>query len=70
MFNVTMEIADDYQVFVNTPWRGRDPEELARVVCAALAGPPWEWHATWHPTHHTVSTPPTIAGSSWEREQI
>lgn len=70
LFQVALEIEDDYQVFVNTPWRGRSPEELARTVCHTLAGPPHAWQATWHAVNSTVTEPPTIAGPSWRHEQL
>lgn len=70
LFEVWLEIEDDYQIFVATPWRGRSPAELAREVCAILARPPHEWPATWHSVKGWVAMPPNIAGPSWEREQL
>jgi hypothetical protein len=67
LFRVALQIDGDYQVFVDTPWRGREPEELAREVCALLTRPPRKWHATWHPIKPTLAKPPTIAGRSWRR---
>ncbi len=69
-FRISLDLGDDYQVFVNTPWRGRSPAELARAVCATLARPPQQWRATWHPVRRGVSRPPDIAGPSWEREWL
>jgi hypothetical protein len=70
VFRVTLQIDGDYQVFVDTPWRGRGPEELAREVCATLALPPREWRATWHAIKPALNEPPKIAGPSWQREQF
>ncbi|MBM7787428.1 hypothetical protein [Tenggerimyces flavus] len=58
---------DGYQIFVDTPWLGRGPEELARDVCTTLARPPGEWRASWHAIRPEIDTPPVIAGASWER---
>ncbi|WP_245870806.1 hypothetical protein [Asanoa hainanensis] len=65
LFRVALQIEGDYQVFVDTPWRGRGPEELARSVCATLALPPSQWRATWHAIKPTLTEPPEIAGPSW-----
>lgn len=65
LFRVALQFNRDYQVFVDTPWRGRDPEELAGEVCATLARPPRTWHATWHAMIPSLTTPPEIAGPSW-----
>ena len=70
LFRVALQIEDDYQVFVDTPWHGRSPEELVREVCAVLARPPREWRAHWHPIKPTLTEPPKIAGPSWQREQF
>ncbi|MEU7946777.1 hypothetical protein AB0C50_19045 [Micromonospora taraxaci] len=67
LFRVALEFNGDYQVFVDTPWRGRSPEELAGEVCATLARPPSAWHATWHAMIPSLTTPPEIAGPSWRR---
>lgn len=69
MFRVALQLNGDYQVFVDTPWRGRGPGELAREVCATLALPPREWRATWHAINPKLTRPPKIAGPSWQREQ-
>jgi hypothetical protein len=29
LFHVVLELGDDYQILVTTPWRGRRPEEVA-----------------------------------------
>lgn len=65
LFRVALQIRGDYQVFVDTPWRGRSSEELAGEVCATLALPPSDWRATWHAITPTLTQPPTIAGPSW-----
>ncbi|WP_410813401.1 hypothetical protein [Micromonospora sp. 067-2] len=65
LFQVALQIDGDYQVFVDTPWHGRGPEELAHEVCATLALPPADWHATWHAIKPTLTQPPTIAGPAW-----
>ncbi|WP_373291053.1 hypothetical protein [Micromonospora parathelypteridis] len=65
LFRVALQIGGDYQVFVDTPWRGRSPDELAGEVCATLALPPSAWHATWRAIIPTLTKPPKIAGPSW-----
>ncbi|MBQ0994665.1 hypothetical protein KBX08_31880 [Micromonospora sp. H61] len=65
LFRVALQIDRDYHVFVDTPWRGRSPDELAGEVCATLALPPGAWHATWHAGIPTLVIPPKIAESSW-----
>jgi hypothetical protein len=70
LFRVALQIDGDYQVFVDTPWRGRRPEDLARDVCATLARPPREWTATWHAIKPMLTQPPKIAGPSWRRARF
>ncbi len=65
MFRVALQIDGDYQVFVDTPWRGRGPEELAREVCEKLTTPPHKWRATWHAIKPALTGPPQIARRSW-----
>jgi hypothetical protein len=70
LFRVALQVGHDYQVFVDTPWRGRGPDELAGEVCDTLAGPPREWRASWHAIKPTLTGPPKIAGRSWRRHQF
>lgn len=65
LFRVALQIDGDYQVFVDTPWRGLSPEKLAREVCATLTLPPHQWRAGWHAIKPTLTKPPKIAGPSW-----
>lgn len=67
LFRVALQIDRDYQVFVDTPWRGAGPEELARQVCATLARPPHEWQAAWHASQPQLAGPPTIARPDWHQ---
>lgn len=69
-FRVALQLGDDYQVFLDTPWRNRSPEELADGVCEALARGPGKWRASWHAIKPTISGPPTIARRSWRQEQF
>jgi hypothetical protein len=69
LFTLTLHLAGDYQIFLTFPWTGA-PQELARHVCAVLAGPPGQWPARWHPVRSTLVHPPAIAGPSWRREQF
>lgn len=66
-FRVCLRLGEDYQVFVDTPWHGRDPETLARDVCRDLARPPHRWQARWSAIDPRNSAPPPIAGPSWDR---
>ncbi|MBM7774131.1 hypothetical protein JOD54_004335 [Actinokineospora baliensis] len=59
-------IVDDYQVFVDTPWLGRGPEEAARAVCESLALPVEQWRATWFSMRPRATAPPSIAGPLWQ----
>jgi hypothetical protein len=71
MFWVALQLDDDYQVLVDTPWLDRSPQQLAAAVCAALAQPPEQWIATWraiNPSRRTSA--PTIAGKSWRRDGL
>lgn len=65
MFRVALQIDNDYQVFVDTLWRGRDPEDLAREVCEKLKAPPHKWRATWHAIKPALTGAPKIAQRSW-----
>jgi hypothetical protein len=69
LFRVALLSADDYQIFVNVPWGGRSPTELADEVCETLARGPGEWQATWYATRPTSVGPPAIARRSWWPEQ-
>jgi hypothetical protein len=70
LFRVALRIDEEYQVFLDTPWRGRRPDELAVEVCTTLTLPPRKWRATWHAIKPTLTAPPPIAGPSWRREQL
>ncbi|MGK5739373.1 hypothetical protein [Micromonospora sp. URMC 103] len=67
LFRVALRAGDEYQVFVDVPWQGRGPQELARAVCEILAQPPRTWQASWHAVVPAVSDPPAAAGPSWRR---
>jgi hypothetical protein len=68
-FRVALQLGDDYQIFLDTPWRSRAPGELADAVCEALARGPGAWRATWHAIKPALSGPPAIA-RSWQPEQL
>ena len=70
VFTVALHVDDDYQVFVDTPWRGRSPEELAREVCHTLAQPPQTWRASWLAIQPRLTNRPGIAGRDWRRYRI
>jgi len=70
LFRLALQMAGDYQIFVDTPWRGRGPEQLADDVCETLARGPGKWRASWHPITPTLTGPPAIARRSWRREQF
>jgi hypothetical protein len=69
LFRVALQLGDEYQIFLDTPWRGRDPRELADEVCRTLARGPGKWRAGWHAIKPTLPGPPTIARRSWRQEQ-
>jgi hypothetical protein len=69
-FVVCLRLDDAYQIFVETPWRGRSPEQLAREVVRTLARPPHEWPASWHAITPTLTDPPAIAGPRWRRYRL
>lgn len=69
-FVVCLQLDNDYQIFVGTPWRGRSPEQLADDLCQTLAQPPHQWPASWHAIKPTLTDPPPIAGSSWRRRHL
>ncbi|MGN9909891.1 hypothetical protein ACTMTJ_20295 [Phytohabitans sp. LJ34] len=70
LFRVALRLDDDYQIFVDTPWRGRRPVELADDVCETLARGPSTWRASWHAIKPALPGPPTIAPRSWRQEQF
>ncbi|QFU88468.1 hypothetical protein [Amycolatopsis sp. YIM 10] len=69
VFCVALMLDDEYQVFLHTAWDGREPGDLAREVCAALALPPDQWSVGWHAIRPKQTEPPRIAGPSWRRDQ-
>jgi len=70
LFRVALRLGDDYQIFLDTPWQKRGPEELADRVCETLARGPGKWRASWHAIRPTLPGPPTIARRSWRQEQF
>jgi hypothetical protein len=69
-FRVALRLEGDYQIFVDTPWRGRSPEELAGEVCEMLARGPGMWKASWHAINPSRTAPPPMARPSWRPEQL
>jgi hypothetical protein len=69
VFRVALQLHDQYQIFVDTPWLDRSAEELASEVCATLALPPDRWHASWHAIRRETVDPPAICGPAWSRQQ-
>jgi hypothetical protein len=67
VFVVSLRLDDDYQIFVETPWRGRSPEQLAREVARTLGRPPHEWSASWQAVTPGRADPPAVAGRRWRR---
>jgi hypothetical protein len=70
LFRVALQLGEDYQIFVDTSWGDRSPQELADKVCETLAGGPGKWRASWHAIKPTLPGPPTIARRSWRQEQF
>ena len=69
IFRVCLRDGDRYQVFVDTEWLGRMPEELAHEVRRVLVEvPPAHWRATWLAMRPT-GTPPPMAGDTWRPEE-
>ncbi|GHJ44174.1 hypothetical protein Cs7R123_15160 [Catellatospora sp. TT07R-123] len=67
VFELWFELDGIYQVFVQTPWQGRDARETARAAREQLARPPQTWQATWHPMPTDEDRPPSIIGPAWHR---
>ena len=67
-FRVALQLGNDFQIFVDTPWHDRSPEELADGVCEILARGPGKWRASWHAINPAIPGPPAIARSSWRQE--
>jgi hypothetical protein len=70
LFRVALQLGDDYQIFLDTAWHGRSPEELADKACETLARGPGKWRASWHSIKPTSTGPPAIARQSWRQEQV
>ncbi|NMO56869.1 hypothetical protein HH310_37565 [Actinoplanes sp. TBRC 11911] len=69
-FCVALRLGNDYQIFVDVPWRDRGSEELATDVCETLARGPEEWRARWSAIRPANQEPPQIASASWRREPL
>jgi hypothetical protein len=68
---VALHLGDDYQVFVDTPWGGRNAEQLAAEVQATLAQNPRRWSAQWRAVARSAAgRPPRIAGRRWREERF
>jgi hypothetical protein len=67
LFRVALQLGSDCQVFVDTPWQGRGPEELAAEIREKLTAPPHQWRATWHAIKPALAGPPQIAQRAWNR---
>lgn len=70
VFVVSLRLDDDYQIFVDTPWAGRSPEQLAREVVRTLSRSPREWPASWQAIKPRLTDPPAIAGPHWRRYRL
>jgi hypothetical protein len=70
LFRVALQWGDDYQVFIDTPWRDRSAGELADEVCEILGRGPGKWRASWHAMKPSLTGPPAIARRSWRQEQF
>jgi hypothetical protein len=70
LFQVALQYGDDYQIFLDIPWRNRSPQDLADEVCELLGRGPGKWRASWHAIKSTLPGPPPIARRSWRREQF
>ena len=67
LFRLALRFGGDYQVFLDTPWRKRDPHQLADAILKELARGPAKWRATWHAITPDGGPPP-IASRSWRQE--
>jgi hypothetical protein len=70
LFRVALRLGDEFQIFLDTPWRNRSPEELADGVREILGQGPGKWRATWHAVNPANPGPPAIARRSWRPEQL
>jgi hypothetical protein len=70
LFRVALRLDDDYQIFVDIPWRDRGPEELAEEVGEILGRGPGKWRASWHAIKPSLPGPPAIARRSWRQEHF
>jgi hypothetical protein len=66
-FQLSMIDGSRYQVFVDVPWDGRPPDEVAAAALAELDRPPETWTAQWHSIRPGVTEPPSYAGPGWTR---
>jgi hypothetical protein len=65
-FRVALDLRDTHQVFVDVPWAGRSPEELAAAVAGVLMTSPEQWTATWQSLGD--SGPPDLIGPRWSED--
>lgn len=71
IFQVSLVLNDQYQIFVSFPWNDRTAEALATEIIATLKTEPRTWDAAWHGiTPECREQPPAIAGSSWTQYRI
>lgn len=64
-FSVELDYRNEYQIWVETPWLSRTPEQLAEAVCQTLAQPPATWKTSWRAITESAPDPPDIAGTGW-----
>lgn len=71
IFRVCLQLADQYQVFMDFLWGTHTPESLAQEVCATLGEPPKRWYAQWHGITADVSNrAPKVASRRWSHYHL
>ena len=62
---------NEHQIFVQVPWNGQTPGELATAMVATLDdAPPSDWHASWLAMRGPEVGPPAIAAPGWRKHQF
>lgn len=64
-FRTALMADDAFQVFLDLPWAGRSPSDLATAVLGLLASDPRGWTAEWWPIRRDGAPRPRQAGPLW-----
>lgn len=71
LFEVSLILDDEYQLFLRTPWAGRTAEHLAADVMSTISTDPRTWEVLWSGmTPESRDRQPRLAGPGWTQRHF